>query len=70
LKIDDCEYPSDWKYRLHYGTTRGETIVRHDSSHELSKGHERHVGDKTEEIEFNSMDDILQKFYRDVENLG
>jgi len=29
-RTDDTEtYPSGWKYRLHYGTLDGETIVRY-----------------------------------------
>ena len=40
VKTDDDEYPSGWKYRLHYGTVDGETLVRYDNSHEKQKGHE------------------------------
>jgi hypothetical protein len=69
VKTDDDEYPSGWKYRLHYGTTDGETLVRYDNSHERSKGHERHEGDSTEEVEFTSMDGILRRFYRDVDGM-
>jgi len=43
--------------------------VRYDNSHERNKGHERHVGDNTEEIEFTSMDDVLRRFYEDVERM-
>lgn len=70
VKTDDREYPSGWKYRLHYGTTEGETIVRYDNSHERSKGHERHIGDRIAVIEFTSMTDVLQRFYRDVDEMG
>lgn len=69
VETDDSEYPSGWKYRLHYGTTDGETLVRYDNSHERNKGHERHVGGDTERIEFTSMDDMLRRFYDDVERM-
>lgn len=70
-RTDDETYPCGWKYRLHFGTTEGETILRYDSSHELTKGHERHVGDdeteRTEEIDFPGTDALLERFVREVE---
>ncbi|USZ68596.1 DUF6516 family protein [Halorussus salilacus] len=70
-QTDDETYPCGWKYRLHFGTTDGETILRYDNSHELTKGHERHVGDgeteRTEEIDFPGMDALLERFVREVE---
>ena len=38
-------YVDGIKYRMHYGTTHGETIIRYDNSHAETKGHERHTAD-------------------------
>jgi hypothetical protein len=41
LAVPESEqYPDGIKYRLHYGTATGETIVRYDNSHGV---HERHT---------------------------
>lgn len=69
IRTDDPEYPSGWKYRLHYGTLDGETIVRYDNSHEKQRGHDRHVGDRTESVEFTTMQEIYRRFLEDVEKL-
>lgn len=69
VKTDDDEYPSGWKYRLHYGTIDGETLVRYDNSHEKQKGHEKHTGEEVREIKFSTMENLLQRFHQDVENL-
>ena len=69
VKTDDDEYPCGWKYRLHYGTIDGETLVRYDNSHERQKGHEKHTSDGTDEIEFSTMENLLRRFHREVENL-
>jgi hypothetical protein len=42
-------YPDGVKYRLHYGTTDGETVLRYDNSHAETKGHERHTRDGVDE---------------------
>lgn len=42
-------YPDGIKYRMHYGTTQGETILRYDNSHAKTKGHERHTADRVDE---------------------
>lgn len=65
-KTDDRNYPSGWDYSLHFGTVYGELVVRYDNAHKRSKGHERHVPDEGEEIEFPGMFVLLARFEREV----
>ncbi|MFB6299359.1 MAG: DUF6516 family protein [Halobacteriales archaeon] len=55
------------KYRFHYGTTDGDTIVRYDNSHGV---HERHVGDTTEDIAFpdGELETLYRRFMADIES--
>lgn len=39
---ESAKFPEGIKYRFHYGTKSGETIVRYDNSHGV---HERHAGE-------------------------
>lgn len=43
-RTGDAEYPSGWRYSLHYGFQADEdtSILRYDNSHERENGHERH----------------------------
>ena len=70
-RTDDVTYPCGWKYRLHFGTTEGTTLLRYDNSHERTKGHERHFTEngieRTERIDFPGMDALLNRFYREIE---
>jgi len=63
----DSAYPSGWRYSLHYGTKDGETLVRYDNAHEETKGHERHVGEQAEIIDFPGMTKLIDRFHREVE---
>lgn len=52
------------KYRLHYGTEAGDTIVRYDNSHGV---HERHTADGVDETyEFPGYEAIQDRFWREV----
>jgi len=68
VKTDDDEYPCGWKYRLHYGTVGGKTLLRYDNSHERQKGHEKHTGDETHGVEFSTMENLLRRFHREVKD--
>lgn len=59
-------YPEGVKYRMHYGTYDGTTILRYDNSHEKTKGHERHVEGRTESIEFTGWEALLERFRSEV----
>jgi hypothetical protein len=47
LAVPESEkFPDGVKYRLHYGTEDGETLIRYDNSHGV---HERHTPDGLDE---------------------
>ncbi len=52
------------KYRLAF-IVEGECVVRYDN--EAGKGDHRHVGDREEPYSFTSPDDLLDAFWRDVD---
>ncbi|UIP00427.1 DUF6516 family protein [Halobaculum sp. CBA1158] len=58
------KFPDGVKYRLHHGTTGGETIVRYDNSHGI---HERHTADGLDDgYEFPGYEAVLDRFYREI----
>ena len=56
-------YPEGVKYRMHYGTVEGRTILRYDNSHGV---HERHRGDAVERLDFPGWRALLERFRREV----
>lgn len=69
IRTDSADYPSGWNYSLHYGEIGGQTLLRSDNAHELSKGHERHTPGSVETIEFPGMDELYRRFRREIEDL-
>lgn len=59
------KFPEGIKYRLHYGTFDGNTIIRYDNSHGT---HERHEGENTEEIEYPGMTELIRRFNGEIED--
>ena len=68
-RTDDEQYPSGWDYTLHYGRLDGETLLRYDNAHELTKGHERHTRERVEEVDFPGMISLLERFQREIDDL-
>ncbi|AXG07849.1 hypothetical protein DU500_16225 [Haloplanus rubicundus] len=62
-------YPSGWDYSLHLGEVGGDTVLRYDNAHERTKGHERHLGDDVESIEFPGMLSLYDRFTREATEL-
>lgn len=58
------KYPEGIKYRFHYGTLNGETLLRYDNSHGV---HEKHVGETTEEIDYPGIAELHRRFSNEVE---
>lgn len=59
-------YPEGVKYRMHYGDYDGTTIVRYDTAHAETKGHERHTQSGTEQIDFPGWRALLRRFRQEV----
>lgn len=62
-----AERPHGYKYRLNYCTVDGVTLVRYDN--ELGKGGHKHVGDEEVTYKFQNIDQLLEDFWRDVEEI-
>lgn len=62
---DSRKYPDGVKYRLHYGTEDGKTLLRYDNSHGM---HERHTPNGIDEdYEFPGYDAVQERFWDEVE---
>lgn len=61
------KFPDGVKYRLHYGTEGGKTLIRYDNSHGV---HERHT-DKglDDDYEFPGYGAMQQRFWDEVEQV-
>ena len=61
-------YPSGVKYSFHYGDKEGNTILRYDSSHAVTKGHERRTASELDdEYEFpGDYRSFLRRFRNEV----
>jgi hypothetical protein len=57
------KFPEGVKYRMHYGTLDGDTILRYDNSHGI---HERHADDQVEQIAFPGLEELHARFRREV----
>lgn len=61
---ESSKHPEGIKYRFHYGTIDGETLLRYDNSHGV---HERHEGESTEEIDYPGIAELHRRFSNEVE---
>jgi len=68
IRTDDEQYPSGYRYALHYGYTddRG-IILRYDNENQIPGRHERHTPDGVEEIEFPGMAELRDRFLTEAE---
>lgn len=65
LRVPKSEkFPDGIKYGFHYGKKgTAEPYLRYDNHHGT---HERHKGDRVEEIEFPGYEALLQRFRREI----
>ena len=69
IKTDAPQYPSGYRYALHYGYTDGrDTILRYDNENETAGRHECHTPEGVTEIEFPGMMDLRDRFLNDIEH--
>jgi hypothetical protein len=61
------ERPHGFKYRLNYCTADGATLLRYDN--EKSKGDHKHLDDKQVPYKFQSIDQLVDDFWRDVDEI-
>ncbi len=58
----------DNKYRLNYCTVDGVTLVRYDN--ESGKRDHKHLGDEEVIYKFENINQLLDDFWRDVEEIA
>ena len=69
IKTDDEQYPSGYRYSLHYGYIDGRgTILRYDNENRTIGRHERHTPNEVEKIEVPGMMELRDRFIEEVEH--
>ena len=69
LKTDDPQYPSGYRYALHYGYTDGRgTILRYDNENRTTGRHERHTANEVTEIEFPGLLELRDRFIEEIDS--
>lgn len=56
--------PHGYKYRLYYGDSKGNCLVRYDN--EAGKGDHIHIGNKELSYQFIDIDTLFNDFERDI----
>jgi len=56
--------PHGFKYRLYFGDSEGNCLVRYDN--ESGKGDHKHIGEKEISYKFVDRDKLIADFYHDV----
>lgn len=68
IKTDDPQYPSGFRYALHYGYTDGRgVILRYDNENETPGRHERHTPDGVARIDFPGMLALRDRFTSEID---
>jgi len=69
IRTDDDQYPSGYRYALHYGYVddRG-TILRYDNENQTPGRHECHTEDDVNKIEFPGMLELRDQFLREIDH--
>jgi hypothetical protein len=62
------ERPRGFKYRLHYGSVYGHSVVRYDN--EAGKGDHCHLGGRENPYQFRGVEALVADFLRDNEVRG
>jgi hypothetical protein len=70
IRTDDPQYPSGYRYSLHYGYTDGRgTILRYDNENRTPGRHERHTAASVTDIEFPGMMELRDRFIDETDPL-
>lgn len=69
-RTDDPQYPSGYRYALHYGFLDGQgVILRYDNENQTPGRHERHTPDGIKEIAFPGMMELRDRFTNEIQDL-
>ena len=68
IKTDNSQYPSGFRYALHYGYTDGRgVILRYDNENETPGRHERHTSESVESIDFPGTMALRDRFMNTID---
>lgn len=68
IRTDDEQFPSGYRYSLHYGYTAGrDTILRYDNENHTPGRNQKHTPDRIEEVEFLGMMKLRTRFIEKIE---
>lgn len=69
-RTDDPQYPSGYRYALHYDFLDGQgVILPYDNENRTPGRHERHTPDSIDEIEFPGMMELRDRFLNEIQDL-
>ncbi|WP_181684971.1 toxin-antitoxin system TumE family protein [Halorhabdus salina] len=69
IRTDDPQYPSGYRYALHYGfTDGGGTVLRYDNENKTPGRHECHTGGEVTEIEFPGMMELRDRYLEEIDH--
>lgn len=60
--------PHGIKYRLYFGDSDGNCLVRYDN--ESGKGDHKHIGDKEVSYKFSDIETLIRDFHDDIDRAG
>ena len=64
LPLKTKDRPHGYKYRLYFGNSKGECLVRYDN--ETGKGDHKHINNKEIAYKFVNKNKLFKDFYRDI----
>jgi hypothetical protein len=68
IRTEDEQFPSGYRYSLHYGYTDGRgTILRYDNENHTPGRNQKHTPDRIEETEFPGMVKLRTRFLEKIE---
>lgn len=69
-RTDDPQFPSGYRYALHFGYTDGRgTILRYDNENQTPGRHEKHTAEDIKKIKFPGMMELRDQFLTEIEDL-
>ena len=68
FRTDDRQFPSGYRYALHYGYADGRgTILRYDNENRTPGRHERHTLDSVTAIAFPGIVELRERFLDEID---
>lgn len=70
MRVPESEkFPEGVKYRLHYGTPDGDTLLRYDNSHGVHERHSAPDPNDPDLIDFPGLEALYRRFMGEIDDL-